>query len=115
MGVCDLLPAISSAPPAPGNKPRVRISNTTTGISTRRAPGLKSYGRNLYDVPSGSPVNAPGPVRELILFYRARGRHRYGVTRGFHWRLMQMDYLMTRFGGGSQNNFRFSTGILIKF
>ena len=37
------------------------------------------------------------------------------LTQGIHWRLIQTDYLMTQFRGGSQNNFRFSTGILIKF
>ena len=37
------------------------------------------------------------------------------LTRGIHWRLVQMDYVLTQFGGGSQNNFRFSTGILLKF
>jgi len=37
------------------------------------------------------------------------------LTDRIHWRLIQMDYLLTQFGGGSQNNFRFSTGILIKF
>jgi hypothetical protein len=37
------------------------------------------------------------------------------LTGGIHWRLVQMDYLLTQFGGGSQNNFRLSTGILIKF
>jgi hypothetical protein len=37
------------------------------------------------------------------------------LTHGIHWRLVQMDYLLTQFGGGSQNNFRFSTGILLKF
>ena len=37
------------------------------------------------------------------------------LTDRFHWRLIQMDYLLTQFGGGSQNNFRFSTGILIRF
>ena len=37
------------------------------------------------------------------------------LTGGIHWRLVQMDYLLTQFGGGSQNNLRLSTGILIKF
>ncbi len=37
------------------------------------------------------------------------------LTDRIHWRLVQADYLTTQFGGGSQNNFRFSTGILIKF
>jgi hypothetical protein len=37
------------------------------------------------------------------------------LTHEIHWRLIQMDYLLTQFGSGSQNNFRLSTGILIKF
>ena len=31
------------------------------------------------------------------------------------WRIFQADYLMTQFGGGTQNNFRFSTGVVIHF
>lgn len=38
-----------------------------------------------------------------------------GITDQIYWRAAQVDYLMTQFGGGSQNNFRFSTGILIRF
>jgi hypothetical protein len=37
------------------------------------------------------------------------------LTDKIHWRLVQADYLLTQFGGGSQNNFRFSTGILFRF
>ncbi len=33
----------------------------------------------------------------------------------FSWRAAQFDYVLTRFGGESQNNFRFSTGIVIRF
>ena len=37
----------------------------------------------------------------------------------FSWRIFQGDYLLTQFGGvhggGSQNNFRFSTGVIIRF
>jgi hypothetical protein len=33
----------------------------------------------------------------------------------FYWRVIQMDYLITQFGGHSQNNFRLSTGIVVKF
>lgn len=32
-----------------------------------------------------------------------------------HWRLIQEDYLMTQFGSRTQNNFRFSTGIVLRF
>ena len=37
------------------------------------------------------------------------------LTDAINWRLVQVDYLLTQFGGGSQNNFRLSTGILITF
>jgi hypothetical protein len=37
------------------------------------------------------------------------------ITDRFHWRMFQTDYLLTQFGGRSQNNFRFSTGIIIRF
>lgn len=33
----------------------------------------------------------------------------------FSWRMFQGDYVLTQFGGGSQNNFRFSTGIVARF
>lgn len=33
----------------------------------------------------------------------------------FYWRAVQTDYLMTQFGGRAQNNFRVSTGIVIRF
>ena len=33
----------------------------------------------------------------------------------FRWRIIQGDYLLTQFRGGSQNNFRVSTGIIIRF
>jgi len=33
----------------------------------------------------------------------------------FYWRVIQMDYLITQFGSRSQNNFRLSTGIVIRF
>jgi hypothetical protein len=37
------------------------------------------------------------------------------VTDQFYWRIFQGDYLLTQFGGNAQNNFRFSTGIIIRF
>ena len=37
------------------------------------------------------------------------------LVHGIHWRLIQGDYLLTQFRGGSQNNFRFSTGIVLRF
>jgi Outer membrane protein beta-barrel domain len=37
------------------------------------------------------------------------------ITDQFYWRIIQGDYLLTQLGGRSQNNFRFSTGIVIRF
>ena len=33
----------------------------------------------------------------------------------FSWRLIQADYMMTRFPGGPQHNLRFSTGLVFRF
>jgi len=37
------------------------------------------------------------------------------LANGTHWRMIQADYLTTHFRGSSQNNLRFSSGILIRF
>jgi len=37
------------------------------------------------------------------------------VVHDIRWRVIQMDYLLTQFGGGSQNNLRISTGIILRF
>jgi Outer membrane protein beta-barrel domain len=37
------------------------------------------------------------------------------LTDKFRWRVLQADYLLTQFGGGSQNNARLSTGIIFRF
>ncbi|MBI2683595.1 MAG: hypothetical protein HYX26_10365 [Acidobacteriales bacterium] len=37
------------------------------------------------------------------------------LAKHFAWRLAQTDYQFTRFGGDSQNHFRYSTGILFRF
>ena len=34
---------------------------------------------------------------------------------GLHWRLIQADYVMTQFASRSQNSFRFSTGIVLRW
>ena len=39
----------------------------------------------------------------------------YSLKDKISWRVGQVDYLLTQFGGGSQNNFRFSTGIIYRF
>ena len=39
----------------------------------------------------------------------------YSLKDKFSWRVAQFDYMLTQFGGGSQNNFRFSTGLIYRF
>jgi opacity protein-like surface antigen len=43
------------------------------------------------------------------------GGYDYNFSKNFGVRLGQFDYLPTRFGGETQNNFRYSTGIVIRF
>lgn len=38
-----------------------------------------------------------------------------GLTDRISLRAVQLDYLLTQYGGGSQNNFRVSTGIVFRF
>ena len=37
------------------------------------------------------------------------------MIHGLHWRLIQADYVMTQFASRSQNCFRFSTGIVLRW
>jgi hypothetical protein len=37
------------------------------------------------------------------------------ITHGISWRIIQGDYLLTRFGSQTQNNARISTGIVFRF
>jgi opacity protein-like surface antigen len=37
------------------------------------------------------------------------------LTDGLAWRVIQADYLLTRFDGSTQNNARFSTGLVLRF
>jgi len=37
------------------------------------------------------------------------------IKKGISWRIIQGDYLLTRFGGETQNNGRISTGVIFRF
>jgi hypothetical protein len=39
----------------------------------------------------------------------------YNLNRKFAVRVGQFDYLPTRFGGETQNNFRYSAGVVVRF
>lgn len=39
----------------------------------------------------------------------------YEIKQGISWRIFQGDYLLTRFGGETQNNGRISTGVVFRF
>ena len=56
-----------------------------------------------------------GPVGFSSFSLAVGGGVDVGITDRFSWRAAQADYLLTQFGGGSQNNFRFSTGIVFRF
>jgi opacity protein-like surface antigen len=43
------------------------------------------------------------------------GGYDYNLNKNFGIRLGQFDYLPTRFGGETQNNFRYSTGVVLRF
>ena len=94
---------------------------------------ISGIGTSTYTYLFGPQISLPSrvsPFGHLLLggahnSTGGRGRASFSMALGggvdaeltdrIHWRLIQMDYLLTQFGGGSQNNFRFSTGILIKF
>jgi len=63
----------------------------------------------------GGAHNSTGGVGNSSFSMAIGGGLDAELVQGFHWRLIQTDYLMTQFGGRSQNNFRFSTGIVLRF
>jgi len=63
----------------------------------------------------GGAHNSTGGVGNSSFSMALGGGFDAEMVHGIHWRIIQMDYLLTQFGGGSQNNFRLSTGILFRF
>jgi hypothetical protein len=63
----------------------------------------------------GGAHNSTGGVGNSSFSMAVGGGVDAEMAEGFHWRLIQTDYLMTQFAGRSQNNFRFSTGIVFRF
>jgi hypothetical protein len=94
---------------------------------------IGGVGTSTYTYLFGPQVSYPGrvsPFGHLLLggaHFSAGGfdRSSFGMAIGggidatvihdLRWRVIQMDYLLTQFGGGSQNNFRLSTGIVFRF
>ena len=56
-----------------------------------------------------------GSVSDSAFAMAFGGGYDYNFSPNFGVRLGQFDYLPTRFGGETQNNFRYSTGIVIRF
>jgi hypothetical protein len=63
----------------------------------------------------GGAHNSTGGVGNSSFSMALGGGIDAELVHGIHWRLIQADYLMTQFGSRSQNNFRFSTGIVLRF
>jgi outer membrane protein with beta-barrel domain len=83
-------------------------------VSLRRDK-FKAFGHALFGV-SHASVSALGTTSSDNAFaWAIGGGGDYMFTKRFGWRVVQADYLMTRFGGDSQNNARVSTGLVFHF
>jgi outer membrane immunogenic protein len=56
-----------------------------------------------------------GSVSDSAFAMAFGGGFDYNLNKNFGVRIGQFDYLPTRFGGETQNNFRYSTGVVIRF
>jgi hypothetical protein len=63
----------------------------------------------------GGAHNSTGGVGRSSFSMALGGGIDAEMVHGLHWRLIQADYVMTQFASRSQNNFRFSTGIVLRF
>lgn len=63
----------------------------------------------------GGAHNSTGGVGRSSFSMALGGGIDAEMIHGIHWRLIQTDYMMTQFGSRSQNSFRFSTGIVLRF
>jgi hypothetical protein len=63
----------------------------------------------------GGAHNSTGGIGNTSFSLALGGGIDAELVHGLHWRLVQADYLMTQFASRSQNNFRFSTGIVFRF
>jgi hypothetical protein len=56
-----------------------------------------------------------GGVGDTAFSMAIGGGMDYEVKQGISWRIIQGDYLLTRFFGETQNNGRLSTGVIFRF
>lgn len=63
----------------------------------------------------GGAHNSTGGVGNSSFAMALGGGIDAQMVHGLHWRLIQADYVMTQFASRSQNSFRFSTGIVLRF
>jgi hypothetical protein len=81
------------------------------GPQISRPSSISPFGHLLI----GGAHNSTGGVGNSSFSMALGGGVDAEMIHGIHWRLIQTDYLITQFAGGSQNNFRFSTGIVLRF
>ena len=63
----------------------------------------------------GGAHNSTGGVGNSSFALALGGGIDAEMVHGLHWRLIQADYVMTQFASRSQNSFRFSTGIVLRW
>jgi hypothetical protein len=81
------------------------------GPQISRPSSVSPFGHLLF----GGAHNSTGGLGSSSFSMALGGGIDAELAHGINWRLTQLDYLVTQFRGGAQNNFRFSTGILIRF
>ena len=83
-------------------------------VSLRRDK-FKVFGHTLFGVSHASASGGGASVTDNAFAWAIGGGGDYMVTKRFGWRVVQADYLMTRFGSDTQNNARVSTGLVFHF
>ena len=84
-------------------------------VSYKKAEKVKPFAHVLFGVShAGAGFSGTG-VSDNAFAMAFGGGADVAVHKNVAVRLFQFDYLMTRFGGDSQNNVRLSTGIVFKF
>ena len=82
-------------------------------VSYRRS-ALSPFGQVLFGAAHQQVSSTSGKVSGNAFAMAAGGGLDYGLNNRFSIRLVQADYLLTRFGGRAQNSARLSFGVVLK-
>ena len=84
-------------------------------ISSNKSEHFKPFAHALFGVSHASASFAGSGASDNSFGMALGGGVDAGVTKNIALRLIQADYLMTRFGSATQNNARISTGVVFRF